>query len=157
MPPACSDRIFDRSGPAWRWCGMRSLESGRVNVCVLSSSVSSTECVTVMVEVGAHAPTSHPSQSPSGIKTSTACQPAGREKSRGSWSKLTATCVCGLTLVQEGVPISTELSPRSLQVCKGCRCCHIVTRGRSKWSQNKKWQEPEILVQIPLDNSVCVH
>ena len=43
------------------------------------SSVSSTECVTVMVEVGAHAPTSHPSQSPSGIKTSTACQPAGRE------------------------------------------------------------------------------
>ena len=121
------------------------------------SSVSSTECVTVMVEVGAHAPTSHPSQSPSGIKTSTACQPAGREKSRGSWSKLTATCVCGLTLVQEGVPISTELSPRSLQVCKGCRCCHIVTRGRSKWSQNKKWQEPEILVQIPLDNSVCVH
>ena len=31
-------------------------------------SVSSTECVMIVVEVGAHAPTSHPSPSPLGIK-----------------------------------------------------------------------------------------
>ena len=39
------------------------------SMCARFMSVSSTECVMVVVEVGAHAPTSHPSQSPLGIKT----------------------------------------------------------------------------------------
>ena len=68
------------------------------------SSVSSTECVTVMVEVGAHAPTSHPSQSPSGTSTSTASQPVAGQEDPASWSKLSATCVWALTPAVQEAP-----------------------------------------------------
>ena len=109
----------------------------------------------VMVEVGAHAPTSHPSQSPSGTSTSTASQPvAGQNlEDPASWSKLTATCVWADT----GGAGSTELSPTCLyRPAKGAGAAN-VTRGRAKRVQNEMWQQPEILVQILLDNSLCVH
>ena len=89
-------------------------------------SVSSTECVMIVVEVGAHAPTSHPSQSPSGTSTSTASQPvAGQNlEDPASWSKLTATCVWADT----GGAGSTELSPTCLyRPAKGARCCQCDT------------------------------
>ena len=112
------------------------------SMCVCSS-VSSTECVMVMVEVGAHAPTSHPSQSPSGTSTSTASQPvAGQNlEDPASWSKLTATCVWADT----GGAGSTELSPTCLyRPAKGAGAAN-VTRGRAKRVQNENGQQPEIL------------